>query len=199
MSDSMLERTFWLIDWIQQKMMSVTEDMTEDQFCRRPGPHAPPIGWHLWHIARWADRIQASFPSSSDGLRQQIWESEELALRWKLDTTTLGLCQAGVGMDHAVAAALPSQIGQAALLNYARRCFTPYQGLQERMAQHDLDVMRPSPYAYSFSEDGHVIADPSTVTTLGSDLAWHMNHVSRHLGMIEGIRGAMEMNGTATV
>jgi hypothetical protein len=102
-------------------------------------------------------------------------------------------------MDHAVAAALPSQIGQAALLNYARRCFTPYQGLQERMAQRDLDVMRPSPNAYSVTEDGHVIADPSKVTTLGSDLAWHMNHVSRHLGMIEGIRGTMEMNGTATV
>jgi hypothetical protein len=200
MSDSMIDRTFWLIDWSHQKLVQVTEDLTEEQFCWRPGPQAPPIGWHLWHMARWADRVQAAFPASNgDDLRSEIWEEEKLALRWELDTSELGPCQAGEGMAHEAAAELPKWIGQSAILDYARRAFARFDGLQAWVTQHDLDEIRPSPYAYAVTEDGRVVADPSAATMLGSDLAWHMNHVCRHLGMIEGLRGAMELNGTATV
>jgi hypothetical protein len=198
-SDSMIDRTYWLINWSHQKMLEVTEELTEDQFCWRPGPQAPPIGWHLWHIARWADHVQASFPSSGNEPRRQIWEEDELALRLELDTSTLGPCQAGEDMTHDAATALPKQIGQAAILDYARRCFAKHEGIQEWFTQEDLDKMRPSPYKYAITEDGHVIANPAALTMLGSDLPWHMNHVCRHLGMIEGIRGVLEMNGTATV
>ena len=33
-------------------LLEITEKLTEAQFCWEPGPEAPPIGWHLWHMAR---------------------------------------------------------------------------------------------------------------------------------------------------
>ena len=47
-------------------LLPVTDDLTDEQLSKRPSQTAPPIGWHLWHIARWADRFQASFPKRGD-------------------------------------------------------------------------------------------------------------------------------------
>jgi hypothetical protein len=199
MSDSMIERVFSAIDWCHDKLLQVTAELTAEQFLWRPGPEAPPIGWHLWHIARYADRVQASFPSTGNGTRQQIWEVEELALRWELDPATLGPIQGGEGMEHRAAAALPQQIGQASIADYARRSFAFYNGVGDDLTPLALDRMRPSPYAYKGTEDGRVIADPTKESTLGSDLVQHLSHVSRHLGMIEALRGAQALHGTASI
>jgi hypothetical protein len=43
--------------------LKVTEDLTDEGLRQQFAATAPPAGWHLWHIARWADRVQASFPN----------------------------------------------------------------------------------------------------------------------------------------
>ena len=56
MSNTMLKYSCNTIHWLHEALLRVTEELTPEQFCWLPGPEAPPIGWHLWHIARWADR-----------------------------------------------------------------------------------------------------------------------------------------------
>ena len=40
------------IHWHHGALLKVTSDLKQEQFNWRPGPKAPPIGWHLWQIAR---------------------------------------------------------------------------------------------------------------------------------------------------
>jgi len=54
-------------------MLDVTTDLDAEQFGRQPGPAAPPIGWHLWHAARFADRLQASFNSPGTQPGHRCW------------------------------------------------------------------------------------------------------------------------------
>ena len=49
------------IQWTHNSIISTAEALTETQLSQQPGPTSPPIGWHLWHTSRWADRLQASF------------------------------------------------------------------------------------------------------------------------------------------
>ncbi len=46
-------------------LLKSVDSMSEEQFTHAPGTVAPPIGWHLWHTARWADRLQASLPKKT--------------------------------------------------------------------------------------------------------------------------------------
>ena len=60
-----------------QRLLEIVDDLSEPQLIWRPGPHAPSIGFHLWHMARWADRLQATLPTmalaqSSDAM-PEIW------------------------------------------------------------------------------------------------------------------------------
>ena len=52
---------------VHELIVKVTSDLSDEQLTRRPGDVAPSvaptIAWHLWHIARWADVLQASLPS----------------------------------------------------------------------------------------------------------------------------------------
>src|SRR5688572_23661771 len=79
-------------------VLNAVVGLTPEQLDRRFGPTAPPLGWHLWHVARWADRFQASFTPRGDGNTSEpsnpnrdIWHIEELAATWKLDPGKLGV------------------------------------------------------------------------------------------------------------
>ena len=93
------------IQLTHKSIISITEDLTDAQFAQQPSPTAPPIGWHLFHMARWADRLQASTPVTSDGQsrqvdpRSQIWTVAGLATKWGLRPDRLGSLEAGTGMD----------------------------------------------------------------------------------------------------
>jgi hypothetical protein len=114
----MVQRITRIHGWILQAV----EPLSEDELCHRPARTAPPIGWHLWHIARWTDRVQASLPRRDDppgyapNPNQGIWEREQLAARWDLDPSTLGTLEEGSAMDFELAAQLPRRIGREALL-----------------------------------------------------------------------------------
>jgi len=185
----------WLID--------ATTALPEETLFRRFGPTAPPIGWHLWHISRWADRVQASLPRSSDaeGYRPNpnagIWERESMAAEWDLDPRTLGTLEEGSGMTHEDAAALPRTIGKPALVDYATRVFAAFDAGLDELTDDAMRATRTSVMEYEIRE-GKVYKAPGKETTLAADLGFHLSHANRHLGMIEALRGLADQEGTIT-
>src|SRR5947207_2217598 len=94
-------------------VLAVTTDLSEDQLAWRSGPHAPSIRFHLWHLARWADLVQANLPAMSPDLTarlgpgQELWEREGLAVSWGLSATDLSFRATGMGLKDDAAANLP--------------------------------------------------------------------------------------------
>ena len=196
----LIQRVQMTHGWI----LKITEDLTDEQLAWRlsqTGP--PPIGWHLWHISRWADRLQASFPSERPEANrhadpnQGIWETEGLAAQWGLNPDLLGLLETGALMDKASASLLP-EVGKDKLLAYARRTFALVD-----QALDDLDVDQFSGARKSILAlqiiDGSAIPGPGADTTAAGDIGLHLSHASRHLGMMEVIRGMQGLRGTATI
>ena len=192
----------WL-DNTHSWLRNATEDLSDEQMAQQPGPEAPPIGWHLFHLARWADRLQASFQSESSRqglILDTIWVRENLAQEWGLNPEDLGWLQTGSGMDVAVAVTV-AELGADKLLGYTRRTVTAVEEVIARLNDDNLQQKRWSIFPqlqWPLGEVWQVTGDREQ--TIMSDFLFHISHVSRHLGMIEGLRGAMfSMAGTATV
>src|SRR5437764_15312919 len=72
----------------QAQVVELTEDLPEATLRWHIGPHAPAMRFHLWHLARWADKLQSSLTGLTVDLRQrlepttELWATESLAARW---------------------------------------------------------------------------------------------------------------------
>jgi len=159
--------------------LAVTSELTEEQLSWFPGPDAPCPGWHFWHLARWADILQAGRPGR-EGRGEQIWLAENLAAKWGHSPESLGPLAAGQGMETDVCLA-----GKEALLDYGRRAMAAADEAVAHLEASHLGL--PSQLR---------AAGPSTV---GEDLVFYVGHSSRHLGMLEALRGALGLKGTATI
>ncbi len=171
----------------QALILAVTRDLTAVQLTAVANLHAPAIGFHLWHIARWADIVQAHLPSMGTepgtAQSQEIWEREGLAAQWSLANVELGYRDTGMGLtdDAAQALALPDG---ATLLAYAARTFAA--AAQATLAVDDERFVRSG-------------RDPlGREITVGGAVINHLLHLGRHLGMIEALRGVLGLHGTAT-
>jgi hypothetical protein len=185
-------------------LLESTVGLSEENLCRRPSLTAPPIGWHLWHISRWADRLQATLPRKDPppdfrpDPNHGIWEREQLAQQWDLDPRTLGTLEDGSGMEHDAAAALPRRIGRDALIDYARRAFAATDMALGDLEPEQLLEARSSIQEYLIANGG-ITRAPGRDTTLAADLAYHFSHANRHLGMIEALCGLRGTSGSVTV
>jgi hypothetical protein len=171
----------------QALILAVTRDLTATQLTSTASLHAPAIGFHLWHIARWADIVQAHLPTmGAEPLAapiQEIWQREGLAASWGLSDVELGYRETGMGLADADAQALtlPSR---ATLVTYATRTFDA--AAQATLAVDDERFVRPG-------------RDPlGRESTIGGAVLNHLLHLGRHLGMIVALRGVMGLHGTAT-
>ena len=195
MADAASRLLIGFIRSTHQSLLEVARDLTDEQLARRAARHAPPIRFHLWHIARWADRLQAALPTMTPQLAgrlragQEIWDAEALAARWGIPPAALatdvlgGDAQAGVGLDDDASAALPLPAKEL-LLEYARRAFAAADEAVAAVDDADLPVRCTDLYG----ERGSV----------GKVLTVHLTHANRHLGMIEALRGVQDLRGTAT-
>ena len=163
-------------------ILKVVAGLDEDLFLWRPNRTAPSIAFHVWHVARWADYLQAML--SGTGL--EIWMQEGLAARWKFRSEDLGFAETGLGMDDDASAALPFP-GKEAVLDYARRVFA--QAGQVAGAIRDDEFHRPV-------HDRRAV-EGEELTAGDAVLNW-LVHDSRHLGMIECLLGLQGLRGTAT-
>jgi DinB superfamily len=194
------------IRWTHQSIIEVTEELTDAQLAQQPSPTAPPIGWHVFHMARWADRLQASFPRASVGQgrqadpRNQIWTATDLATQWGLRPERLGSLEAGTGMDIDSAVAVAS-LGKATLLAYARETFAEAEQAigEPTVAQLEQSRLSVLPQLHSSPTRQPYFSGDRDVTLL-DDLIYHISHANRHLGMIEALRGALfTIAGTSSV
>jgi hypothetical protein len=99
-------------------VLKVIDNLNEQQMMWRPNRTTPSIGFHVWHLARWADYLQEVIT----GTGVQIWEQEKLAAQWGFADSNLGFAETGLGMEDDVVASLPLPRKEI-LLDYARRAF----------------------------------------------------------------------------
>lgn len=174
-------------------IIKVTSELSDEQLSFRPAhiaPSATPsIAWHLWHVARWADLLQAGLPSMAAELElvlgpgRQIWEAEDLAARWGLSSAS-GYRESGMGLDDEASAGLRLPKKEI-LLDYSGRVFA--------MADRAVSAVNEE-----------LFQTPSTdlyehTTSIGTAVMSHLVHVNRHLGMIEALKGMLGVQGTATL
>lgn len=162
-------------------LLDLIVNLTDDQISWTPNETTPSIGFHVWHLARWADYLQEII----NGRGSQLWEKENLATHWNIETKSLGYAQTGMGMDDKTAVTLRMPRKEL-LLDYARCTFA--------VAEHAVEDITDSEF-YKIYEvfhgenwhDGHI----------GPIISTWMTHDNRHLGMIECLVGVQGIHGSA--
>jgi DinB superfamily len=174
---------------IHGEFIAAVADLDEERFRTRPGPKAPSIAFHLWHTARWADAFQGRFGTFAPALarfagRAQIWEARGLERAWGLGDV-LGKEATGMGLDDDASAALPLP-SREDVVGYAREAFAAAEDVFRTVDDDELLL----PTGDFYDEGGWIVLE---------HFGWHLTHASRHLGMIEALKGVMGVQGTATV
>lgn len=159
-------------------VLRLVEELTDEQLRWRPGSHAPSIGFHVWHLARWADYDAHEVEGTA-----QIWHAQSLGAAWGFPSAGLGEAEAGteMGDDASERLVLPSK---AALLDYTRAAFAAVDGLLDRVSS---DAARQTPRSPDVADD-----------KLADLIFTYLTHDNRHLGMIEAVRGLLGLQGSAT-
>lgn len=163
-------------------LVEAAQGCTDEDLLWRPGPTSPPIAFHLWHAGRWADRWAEAVRVAAGGKGSQRWVLENMAEAWGFPAS-LGNGDTGMELPDEEAALLPYP-GHGALTTYLRGAF------------NDLEQ------AVGSLDDKTILADADNLlgetAPLEDSLIRHLSHVSRHLGMIEALRGVRGGHGTAT-
>jgi hypothetical protein len=171
-------------------------ELSEEQLRWRP-PRSNSIGFNLWHMARWADHMHSVLPTITPRMRQQlsdtveVWQREQLASRWGFPSSGLGAGETGMGMDEGDSAKLRLP-EKTELIGYARHAFAAAD--RAVRAVRDEDLVRPA----EFDAARVPWASPSDYGTVANWIISGIRHESRHLGMIEALKGASGLRGTVT-
>jgi hypothetical protein len=174
---------------------AVTE-LSEDQMRWRP-PRSNSIAFNLWHIARWADHMQSVVGGLTPGLRErlgtsgEVWAREGLSAKWGLPAHALGAAETGMGMDEVASAELPLP-PKGVLVAYASQAFAAADRAVRAVREDDL--ARDA----EFDPARVPWASPSDYGTVANWIISGIRHESRHLGMIEALKGAVGLRGTVT-
>jgi hypothetical protein len=166
-----------------ERLLKAAEELSPEQFKWSGGPSLHSVGWQLWHAARWDDVLAAYFHKSlARDPRTQVWERESLADRWSLATGSMGLRDTGTRMSDESAEEIQFP-DQKDVVGYARLAF--------EYVEEAIELI-PDDLFLAVAKD-----DPDSDTTLDNVLIY-LEHLSRHLGMIEAIRGLQGLVGSST-
>jgi hypothetical protein len=171
-----------------ERALKVVDDLTDDQFARSLHPAVHSIGWQLWHTARWEDRFAEILLDRLPALAQrhgparQLWNSESIGERWGLPATSMGYRDTGTTMEPEAAEhmRLPAK---AEVVDYARRAFAFVDEVCGSLSDEQLLMELPG------DPDGD---------SVGQNLMLYLEHVNRHLGMMEGMKGQLGLTGSVT-
>lgn len=176
--------------------LDAVDELTEDQMRWRP-PRSNSIAFNLWHLARWADHMQSVLPAITPTMRErlapstEVWHREQIALKWGLPAARLGQGATGMGMDEDDSAKLKLP-EKRELVAYAKRVFAAADAAVGAVG--DDDLARPA----EFDPARVPWASPTDYRNVANWLVAAIRHESRHLGMIEALKGAAGLRGTAT-
>jgi hypothetical protein len=171
--------------------LGLVHELSEEQFRWRPSPGPQSIGWNLWHIARWDDIMAEGLigrtPSLSDlGPAIQIWKSRELASRWGLGATELGVEEGGTSLAEVDASAVRFP-PKSQIVEYAAEAFKYLDSALEELDDSLLLTTLPGLPLYPGSQQ----AD-----SYGENVVNWMEHAYRHLGTMEALKGMLGLRGS---
>jgi hypothetical protein len=157
-----------------ERLLTAAQDLPTEKFTWSAGPSLHSVAWQLWHAARWDD-VFASYlhKALAQDPRTQVWEREALADRWSLPMDSLGRRDTGTEMSDEAADAIRFP-DQKEVVGYARIAFAY---AEEAITLIPDDELLAAPKV-----------DPDGDTKLDNVLIY-LEHLSRHLGMMEAIRG----------
>ena len=166
-----------------QLTIDLAGGLSEDQLAWQPRPGAPAINWHLWHIARFADIVQATVAPVVGLPGEQIWERDGLHGAWGMPAVeTLGWNSTGMGMADDATADLP--LPAHGLREYARRSFDAANAVCDALDGATFDAQLTDYF--------------DKPRFAGDVLLGHVAHASRHLGSMEALKGAMGLTGSVS-
>jgi uncharacterized damage-inducible protein DinB len=174
------------------RLLQLLERLDDDQLQWRPTPQTPSLGFHFWHVARWADRLQANILSYALSKRvdegAEVWQTDHFVERWGWTNKQLGYGDTGMGISDEQSAELllPPKTEQLA---YMRAAFAKVDDLMDALD----DALLLVPERPRQASDGD-----SRINTVGDAIIVHTTHDSRHLGMIEALLGILTGKGTVT-
>lgn len=156
------------------RLLTAADGLTPEQFRWSAGPSLHSVAWQLWHAARWDD-VLASYlhRALAQDPRTQVWEREGLAGRWSLAAGSMGRRDTGTELSNEAAEEIQFP-DQKEVVGYA--------GLAFAYTEEGIGLI-PEGLLLAVAKD-----DPDGDTQLDNALIY-LEHLSRHLGMIESIRG----------
>ena len=174
---------------IHKVVLSLADDLNDEQLNWKPEGYSTSIGFHLWHLARETDYLKAAIlhhnpqfiPEFGDGM--QIWENESLAQRWGFPEDLHQTV--GTGLSDEVAATLPIP-QKDELLGYLRSSYAAIECFIEQ-----LDTKYPD-----FAHVDEELEKKIEMARL--NLLVFLSHDCRHLGMMECLKGLQTGFGSAT-
>ena len=166
-----------------KRLLAASENLSPEQFTWSAGPSLHSVAWQLWHAARWDD-VFASYlhRALAQDPRTQVWEREALAERWSLGPGALGRRDTGTEMSDQAAEEIQFP-DQKEVVGYARLAFA-YAEEAITLVPDDQLLAAPK-------------VDPDGDTKLDNVLIY-LEHLSRHLGMMEAIQGLQGSAGSST-
>ena len=178
----------WNYALAHERVLKVVDDLTDVQFAKPIHPSIHSIGWQLWHTARWDDRfaeiLLEKLPelAQEHGAARQLWTKDSLGERWGLTAGALGLRDTGTDMkdEDADQVSLP---GKTEVVDYARRAFAFADEVMGSLTDQLILMELPR--------------DPDH-DSVGQNLMYYLDHVNRHLGMMEAMKGQLGLIGSAT-
>jgi hypothetical protein len=181
---------------VHRDVLAFTEKLSEEKMTWQATPKSLSIAFFLWHLARWADHLQAAIPGMTPELSrrlppgQQLWETGNYSANWGFDAGITGYSETGMGMEMSEAARLvfPSK---EALIAYVRQVFDA--------AEKAVYAIDEGQFLSHEQPQGMTEGIRSEGGTVGSAVMGHLVHASRHLGMMECLLGLQIDSGTATV
>lgn len=174
---------------IHKVVLTLADELNDEQLNWKPEGYSTSIGFHLWHLARESDFLKTAilhhYPGLELGYEEEgeIWSREALARKWGFPIEARETV--GTGLSDEVAAALPIP-PKAELLDYLRRSYEAIEEFIER-----LDSKYPT-LQNADDELGRKIEN----TRL--NLLVFLTHDCRHLGMMECLKGLLTGFGSAT-
>jgi hypothetical protein len=166
-----------------ERLLTAAEELSGEQFIWSAGPTLHSVAWQLWHAARWDDVLASYFHRAlARDPRAQVWDRESLADQWALTSGSMGVRDTGTAMTNEAAEEIRFP-DQKEVVAYAGRAFAYAEEAIELISD---DVL------LAVAKD-----DPDGDTQLDNVLIY-LEHLSRHLGMIESIRGLQGLVGSST-
>jgi hypothetical protein len=116
---------------------------------------------------------------------EQVWKEQRLAERWGIAESELGATGTGSGMGDEASERLDLPSKQH-LIGYAEAVLGAFAVYVEAVVTKDLSRITVSP------------GDQEQRATVASLLVGPLAHENNHLGMIEALRGLLEVQDAAT-